>query len=55
MVNYLEGSINPNEKLDIPIEAMAVQWNVDKSDAGLDEIYEHYLDQKAYNDEEGIW
>ena len=55
MVNYLEGSIDPNEKLDISIEAMAVQWNVDKSDAGLDKIYEHYLDQKAYNDEEGIW
>mgnify|MGYP000388302260 CR=1 FL=1 len=55
MVNYLEGSIDPNEKLDIPIEAMAVQWNVDTADAGLEKIYEHYLDQKAYNDEEGIW
>lgn len=55
MVNYLEGSIDPDERLDIPIEAMAVQWNVDKADAGLKKIYGYYLDQKAYNDEEGIW
>lgn len=54
MVNYLEGSINPDEKLDIPIEAMAVQWNVDKADAGLKKIYDYYLKQKTTNDEGGI-
>lgn len=55
MTNYLEGSIDPAEKLDIPIEAMAVQWNVDKADVGLKKIYDYYLSQKTYNDKEGIW
>ena len=55
MADYLVGSIDPAEKLDIPIEAMAVQWNVDKADVGLKKIYDYYLAQKAYNDEEGIW
>lgn len=52
MVNYLEGSINPTEKLDIPIEAMAVQWNVDTENTNLKTIYNHYLKQKA-DDEKG--
>lgn len=54
MVNYLEGSIDPNEKLDIPVEAMAIQWNVDKAEIGLEKIYDYYLNQKSYNDGEGI-
>lgn len=49
MVNYLEGSIDKNEKLTLPIEAMAVQWNVDKADAGLKKIYDHYLNQEKYD------
>ena len=54
MVNYLEGSINKNEKLDLPVEAMAVQWNVDKADVGLKKIYDYYLNQKSTNDKQGV-
>lgn len=54
MVNYLEGSINKKEKLDLPVEAMAVQWNVDKADVGLKKIYDYYLNQKSTNDKQGV-
>lgn len=49
MVNYLEGSIDKKEKLTLPVEAMAVQWNVDKADVGLKKIYEYYLSQDKYD------
>lgn len=49
MVNYLEGSIDKKEKLTLPVEAMAVQWNVDKSDVGLKKIYDYYLSQDKYD------
>lgn len=54
LVNYLEGSIDKDEKLDIPIEAMAVQWNVNKADVGLKKIYDYYLNQKTANDKQGV-
>ena len=53
-VNYMEGSLGENDALNIPIEAMAIQWNVDKADVGLKKIYDYYLNQKAVNDKEGI-
>lgn len=49
MVNYLEGSIDKKEKLTLPVEAMAVQWNVDKADVGLKKIYDYYLSQDKYD------
>ena len=49
MVNYLEGSIDKKEKLTLPVEAMAVQWNVDKADVGLKKIYNYYLSQDKYD------
>ena len=33
---------------------MAVQWNVDKADAGLKKIYDYYLKQKSTNDKQGV-
>lgn len=53
-VNYMEGSLGENDALNIPIKAMAIQWNVDKADVGLKKIYDYYLNQKAVNDKEGI-
>lgn len=49
MVNYLEGSIDKKEKLTLPVEAMAVQWNVDKADVGLKKIYDYYLNQDKHD------
>lgn len=49
MVNYLEGSIDKKEKLTLPVEAMAVQWNVDKKDVGLKKIYDYYLNQDKHD------
>lgn len=49
MENYLEGSIDKKEKLTLPVEAMAVQWNVDKADVGLKKIYDYYLNQDKHD------
>lgn len=54
MVNYLEGSIDKKEKLTLPVEAMAVQWNVDKADVGLKKIYDYYLSQDKYDKDTGV-
>ena len=50
----MEGTLGENDDLNIHIEAMAIQWNVDKADVGLKKIYDYYLNQKAVNDKEGI-
>ncbi|MDD2957327.1 MAG: hypothetical protein PHR92_02190 [Lachnospiraceae bacterium] len=46
MVNYLEGSIDEEETLTLPIEAVSIQYNVDSAGDGLKEIYEDYLAQE---------
>lgn len=47
MVNYLEGDIDKDEELKIPIETVAIQSNVEGSDEGLAKIYQQYLAQEA--------
>lgn len=54
LVNYLEGELDTEEKFVIPVEAVAIQWNVEQADAGLERIYGEYLKQEETNEKEGI-
>ena len=55
MTNYLEGQIDKNEGLNIPVQAVAIQQYVDESENGtpdLKQIYKQYLSQETYNKKE---
>lgn len=54
LVNYLEGELNPEEQFTIPVEAVAIQWNAERAEAGLKKIYEECLKQEESNAKEGI-
>lgn len=45
-VNVLEGELNETEKFIIPIQAVAIQSNVDTAGEGLEAIYKDYLEQE---------
>lgn len=47
LVNFLEGEIDEAEQLVIPVEALAIQSNVEMKENGLPAIYAEYLEQKA--------
>lgn len=47
MVNYLEGEIDAEEILTMPIEAVSIQSNVENAGDGLRAIYQEYLSQEA--------
>lgn len=47
LVNYLEGEIDPEEILKMPIEAVSIQSNVESTETGLGAIYREYLSQEA--------
>lgn len=51
VVPYLEGELDPEEVLEIPVTARAVQAHIAPEGTDLKEIYQIYLDQK--NTEEG--
>ena len=46
LVNYLEGELDEEEELFIPVETMAIQTNVCDPGAGLQTVYQQYLQQK---------
>ena len=55
MANYLEGQIDKNEGMNIPVQALAIQQYVDESENGtpdLKQIYKQYLSQETYNKKE---
>lgn len=52
IVNYLEGEIDPEEILTMPIEAVSIQSNVESADDGLRAIYQEYLSQEAADGKE---
>lgn len=52
MVNYLEGEIDPEEILTMPIEAVSIQSNVENTEKGLRAVYQKYLSQEAADGEE---
>lgn len=54
LVNYLEGELDTEEKFVITVEAVAIQWNAERADAGLEKIYGEYLKQEETNEKEGI-
>lgn len=51
-VNYLEGELNPEEVLTMPIEAVAIQSNVENAYAGLKSVYQEYLEQETADGKE---
>lgn len=52
IVNYLEGEIDPEEILTMPIEAVAIQANVESAGTGISAVYQEYLSQEAADGKE---
>lgn len=46
MINYLEGELDPEEMLTMPIEAVSIQANAEEADRGLKAVYQEYLAQE---------
>lgn len=45
--NVLEGELDERERLTVPIQAVAIQSNVENAEDGLAAIYSKYLEQEA--------
>lgn len=45
-VNYLEGELDPDEILKMPVKALSVQSGVEPAEEGLAAIYQRYLSQE---------
>lgn len=51
LVNYLEGELDGEEELVMPVTAVAVQSNVESAEEGLSEIYNECLAQEAADEQ----
>lgn len=52
IVNYLEGEIDPEEILTMPIEAVSIQASVESAGTGISAVYQEYLSQEEADGKE---
>lgn len=53
LVNYLEGELDAEEELRLPVEAMSIQGSACPESANIKDIYEEYLRQIEENEKGG--